>query len=306
MITVVFSTFNGSRTLPKMLESLTSLSAPLGGWKIIAVDNASTDNSSKIINDYKNRLPLTLLHQPKQGKNFALNHALPHCEGDLIVFTDDDIVAPKDWLLCYEQLAQEKPGYSIFGGKIIPHWPDARPEAIVRAIPQGPAYAGHKEDISSGPTTPGMVWGANMAIRTTIFESGVRFNEQVGPSVGSYIMGSETELNSRLAEAGYLFWFQDTPAIQHQIKPEQLSSKWLAGRARRFGRANAHNQYIRHGTPNVPLIMGAPRWQYRALIEGWIMKTLGILKGNDEDMFKGLWKFNFYMGTISEYRNRSA
>jgi glycosyltransferase involved in cell wall biosynthesis len=256
MITVVFSTFNGSQTLPIMLESLTNLAAPHGGWKIIAVDNASTDDSSRIINDYRNRLPLTLLHQPKQGKNFALNYAIPHCEGDLLVFTDDDIIAPTDWLLSYERLAQEERDYAIFGGKIIPHWPDNKPEAIVKAIPQGPAYAVHKEHMCSGPIMPSMVWGPNMAIRSTLFEAGLRFNESIGPSVGNYIMGSETELTSRLAEAGYLCWFEASLAVKHQIRPEQLSPKWLAGRARRFGRHAAHNEHLHNGSPKVSFIMG--------------------------------------------------
>ena len=298
MITVVFSTFNGSRTLPKMLESLTSLAAPHGGWKIIAVDNASTDDSSKIINDYRNRLPITLLYQAKQGKNFALNYAIPHCEGGLIVFTDDDIIAPKNWLLNYERLAQEKRDYAIFGGRIIPHWPDDKPKAIVQSIPQGPAYAVHKEHICSGPTKSGMIWGPNMAIRFSVFEAGIRFNENIGPSVGSYIMGGETELTSRLAEEGYLCWFERAPAVKHQIRPEQLSPTWLAGRARRFGRATAYKKYQSIGIRPVPLITGAPIGHYRAVIEGWVMKTLGSVIRNDQFMLKGLWKFNLHMGGI--------
>jgi hypothetical protein len=144
-----------------------------------------------------------------------------------------------------------------------------------------------------------------MAIRFSIFEAGVRFNESIGPNVGSYIMGSETELTSRLAQAGYLCWFASLPAVKHQIRPEQLSPSWLAGRARRFGRATAYNECQRYGTPTVPFIMGAPRWQYRALIEGWTMKTLGNLIRSERIMLEGLWKFNFHIGTIYEYRNRS-
>ncbi|WP_150913234.1 glycosyltransferase [Marinobacter halotolerans] len=306
MITLAFSTFNGSRTLPSMLESLTTLTPPQGGWEIIAVDNASTDNSSAIINSYKKKLPLKLLHQPKQGKNFALNLALPYCLGEIIVFTDDDILASPDLLLGYERLLTNKLDYTVFGGKIIPHWPDDKPEAIVKTIPLGPAYSLHKEDMHSGPTDPGMVWGANMAIRSDVFKKGARFNECIGPSIGSYIMGSETELNFRLAEAGHLFWFEDSIVVKHQIRPEQLSHKWLAGRAQRFGRANAFNDHKRRDRSNMPIVFGAPRWQYRALVEGWLIKILGILSGNEETMLKGLWNSNFYRGAIYENRKLSS
>jgi glycosyltransferase involved in cell wall biosynthesis len=288
-----------------MLNSLTKVVPPHGGWKIVAVDNASTDDSAKIIKGHMTKLPLTLLYQAKQGKNFALNYAIPYCEGDLTVFTDDDIIASPDWLLGYERLANEKQEYSVFGGRIIAHWPGNEPKAIVQTIPQGPAYAIHKGDMDSGPTTPGMLWGPNIAIRSSVFEGGIRFNEDIGPSVGSYIMGSETELNFRLSDAGYLFWFESPLAVKHQIRPEQLSPTWLAGRAKRFGRATTFKEYQQNGTPKVPLVMGVPRWQYRALIESWAMKIFGKVTQNDCVMLEGLWKFNFYLGTIYEHRSRS-
>ena len=91
MITVIFATYNGSDSLPLMLEALTKIIPPQGGWKLVAVDNASTDNSHEILTNYLPKLPLTILSETQQGKNSALNTGLKAIEGDLVVFTDDDI-----------------------------------------------------------------------------------------------------------------------------------------------------------------------------------------------------------------------
>src|SRR3954469_9397447 len=110
MITVLFSTFNGVDTLPLMLESLTRLTPPPGGWKLVAVDNGSTDGSGDLLRSFAGRLPLTVLSEPAKGKNRALNRGLEITEGDLaggdlVVLTDDDIVAEADWLTAWASVA---------------------------------------------------------------------------------------------------------------------------------------------------------------------------------------------------------
>src|SRR4051812_9217289 len=80
MITVLFSTFNGADTLPVMMESLTRLNPPPGGWKLVAVDNGSTDGSGDLLLSFSGRLPLTVLSEPAKGKNRALNRGLEIAE----------------------------------------------------------------------------------------------------------------------------------------------------------------------------------------------------------------------------------
>ena len=105
MIMVLFSTFNGADTLPAMLESLTRLTPPPGGWKLVAVDNGSTDGSGDLLRSFPGRLPLTVLSEPAKGKNRALNRGLEIAKGDLVVLTDDDIIAGADWLSAWASVA---------------------------------------------------------------------------------------------------------------------------------------------------------------------------------------------------------
>jgi glycosyltransferase involved in cell wall biosynthesis len=75
-ITVVFATHNGADTLPRMLDALEDLETPMGGVKIVAVDNASTDNSAALIKARSASLPVELLTETRRGKSAALNRAL--------------------------------------------------------------------------------------------------------------------------------------------------------------------------------------------------------------------------------------
>jgi glycosyltransferase involved in cell wall biosynthesis len=84
MLTVLMATYNGAMTLPYVLKKYTQLEPPAGGWKVIIVDNGSADQTKEIIATFSRRLPLTYLYEPKQGKNVALNKALPSVSGDLV------------------------------------------------------------------------------------------------------------------------------------------------------------------------------------------------------------------------------
>jgi len=48
MLTVLFATRNGARTLPGVLDSYLKMSVPAGGWKLIIVDNGSTDSTPDV------------------------------------------------------------------------------------------------------------------------------------------------------------------------------------------------------------------------------------------------------------------
>ena len=71
-VTVLFSTYNGGRTLPRMLEALCAVTLPHDRWKIVAVDNNSRDNTREVLEAYRHRLPLEILFEPRQGKEHAL------------------------------------------------------------------------------------------------------------------------------------------------------------------------------------------------------------------------------------------
>jgi glucosyl-dolichyl phosphate glucuronosyltransferase len=240
MLTILFSTYNGMQTLPRMLKQLQEMERP-ERLRIVAVDNRSNDGSLALLQSASEHLPITVFECREPGKNRALNYALDRIvetldDEDLVVVTDDDIVPDQDWLLQLTSAAMAHPSTSVFGGTIRPVWPTDIPKWI-------PDLEGFfavlfaTTSAHNGICTSRDIYGPNMAVRGKLFKQGIRFNPSIGPDGSTQFgMGSESELLRRLERAGHSFFFCEAAAVGHQIKPSLLRWQSVLSRAHRYGR----------------------------------------------------------------------
>jgi L-malate glycosyltransferase len=294
------ATRNRSRILRQVLEAYRQLKEPPSGWKLVVIDNGSTDETSEVIASFANRLPLCSVAEPRLGKNFALNSGLDLVEGDLVVFTDDDAFPRPDWLVQFRETADNKPTYSIFGGAIVPRW-EVSPPDWTAWVPQGPMFSITDPARTDGVTGPKLVFGPNMAIRASIFQSRIRFDPFIGPKGSDYPMGSETELLLRLGQQGHEFWYIAGAVVEHLVREEQLKKDWVLRRAVRFGRGY-YRMYYAPEIPKWKLWWGIPRHLYRDIPKYAIRSALAWLCLNQEVSFRSRWDVNFLSGQASEAR----
>jgi glycosyltransferase involved in cell wall biosynthesis len=301
-ITIVLATYNGERTLPRTLASLGELEAPPCSWNIVVVDNGSTDRTAEILHGFIGKLPITILQEAARGKNRALNRALREPLGDLVVFTDDDIVADPSWLRELHGCAARQPQADIFGGTILPAWEMPPADWILKSIPDSIAFGISDPTWSEGPISPGFIWGANMMVRRRVFDGGQRFNDQVGPNKGLYIMGSETEFTHRIAEMGFLPWYCPQARVCHIIRASQLNREWIMKRAIRFGRLERYRavKIGLEGTRQTFLFgwLNFPRWVLldfaRCYLKGHLLRFLG----GGGNWAGNLWQAHLRLGYI--------
>lgn len=286
-LTVIFSSFNGEQTVAKTLEAFCEVISPVGGWKLISVDNGSTDRTAAIMQSFSQRLPLQILSVPTKGKNIALNAALAHVEGDLIVFTDDDVVPDPQWLCALQNCAHAHPDYGLFGGAIVPHWPHPPPTWILNNLDIGMLYAATLPTLSDGEVTNDLVWGGNMAVRRAIFDDGIRYDSSVGPDgTKHYMMGSEAELIRKLTNLGVKGWFCPSARVKHIIRADQLSKRWILQRYFRHGRSI----YLIDQASRQPgnFIFNVDRWLYRELVITLLKAGYFLILGRRAAWFKAL------------------
>lgn len=295
---MIFATHNGAKTLPMMLQSLTKIEQSVA-WEIIAVDNNSYDGTAIILDSFREALPMTVLRNSKRGKNSGLNLGLRHAKGDLIVFTDDDVIPNTDWLTRFKICAEANQGYDIFAGRILPFWTATPDPIVVNNAPLGTTYALTSDNQVEGPINPGDVWGPNMAVRKSVFKGGHSFNEAVGPDEGNYIMGSETEFTVRVNAAGHKCWFCGAAKVQHIIRQHQMQQKWVIKRAYRSGRGQ-RNSEVTGKASQARKFLGIPRWRFRALLTQYFRLALSSLSGNRDSRFSALWEISFLKGYIIE------
>jgi glycosyltransferase involved in cell wall biosynthesis len=302
-VTILFATLNGAHTLPPMLASLERLQSPAGGWKVVAVDNGSTDDSLAILEQSAAKLPMTVVSEPRRGKNIALNVGLALVEGEIVALTDDDVILPADWLVAIEGVAAQQPDYDIFGGAIVPVWEESPPDWLLRSVDKG-FFA--LTDFPEGPIKSGSVWGPSMAVRTFVFRDH-KFAEGIGP-VGSkvYAMGSETEFTTRAERSGHRCWHFHAAPVGHIIRRNQLEPEWLLQRAynlarglRRIRHTNSDEGLLQLcGYPLRP-VLGLIRAAYNVTTAACIVATARLF-GDFENQFKASSRLRYCRGDFVE------
>jgi hypothetical protein len=299
------TTRNRAGILEGVLDSYTRLTAPPEGWQVVIVDNGSTDSTPEVVRRFAGRLPVTYVLEPQAGKSRAVNAGLRRVAGDLILFTDDDILPCPDWLTQYATAAASQPDYDVFGGPELLKWPCEPPTwAICDKTVRGLCFAHVDRTHRTGPFA-GLLVGGNFAVRARAQVQIGEFNPDVGPMPGAYTMGNEAEFIERLRRAGYQVWWIQDAVAEHIIRPEQVTKKWMWSRAIRAGRGEYRRDVASEGPPK--LMAGLPRWVIRVLVEQLGRVAAAYIRRNERDSFVARWYLNYYAGMLVEARRmRSA
>jgi L-malate glycosyltransferase len=300
MLTVLMATRNRARTLRDVLESYGRLQQPSSGWKLVVVDNGSTDETAAVVSSFQSRLPVHCVSEPRSGKNHALNTGLGMVTGDLVVFTDDDAFPHPDWLVQLREVADTQAAYSMFGGAIVPRW-EVPPPRWIEWLDVRPVYTISSPDLKAGPIHSSLVFGPNMAVRAGILESGIRFNPYMGPRGTTYPMGSETEFTLRLEQQGHKAWFVPSAIVEHFIRESQLKKSWVMQRAVRFGRGQYRLCFAEEVKAR-KLLLGMPRYLFREIYNEALFFAKAWLSRRHEDLFRSRWRLNFLRGKAIEAR----
>ncbi len=94
MIYFLLPAFNEETGLPPVLEAMSGLEFPDEDWQAVVVDDGSTDGTSKLLEDWSQRIPLSVItHDSNRGLGRAMRTGLGHL-GKLI--SDHDAVVALD------------------------------------------------------------------------------------------------------------------------------------------------------------------------------------------------------------------
>jgi GT2 family glycosyltransferase len=193
-ISVVIPIYNAEKTILRCLESI-SLQT-FREFELILVDNNSTDSSVSIIKDFITRnidLHISLLHEPKQGSCSARNRGGRFAKGKIIVNTDPDCIADKDWL---RDIASEFDDDSIGGvaGNIYGFSPKSLTEKFLSIFTL--KGLGEEKTFDSYNLLTGGFATANLSIRKDVFEKIGGFDEDIN------IFGEDHDICARIYKSG--------------------------------------------------------------------------------------------------------
>jgi GT2 family glycosyltransferase len=299
-LTILMATRNGAQTLGRVLEAYRAAARSAAGWKLVVVDNGSTDGTLPLLKSFQSGLPLEILSVPEPGKNRALNAAIGSVEGNLAVLTDDDAIPADGFVAAWSKCRDEQTGYGLFGGSIEPLFDIEAPRWLGQH-PHGAAMLFGERALGEGAIGWDAIHGGNMAVRREVFDAGFRFDEALGPNGSDpfYPMGSESEFCRRVAQAGYQCWSAPAAKVFHIVRDYQLLPPYWALRARRSGRGRAFMLATDSSGSMQPPPFAKSRWNgtREAFRDG-----LKMMSPFPVHRFEALCSRNFREGFFEEWR----
>jgi len=100
-LSVILRTYNRADSLRKALEAFSRLVVPPSlNWELLLVDNNSKDHTHEVTDEFAKSSQFTVRYvfAKAQGRSNALNTGIAAAQGDVLAFTDDDVLLHPDWL----------------------------------------------------------------------------------------------------------------------------------------------------------------------------------------------------------------
>ncbi len=228
-ITVILCTYNRCQSLAKALDSIAAQTFPKPvEWEVLVVDNNSIDQTREVVGEFCRNYPgrFRYLSEPQQGLSYARNAGIRKAQGDILAFTDDDVVVKPDWLW---NLTSALYGgkWAGAGGRIIPVWPRPLPSWLSTDDPNTMgSFAPFDLGAGAGPLAR-PPYGGNMAFRREAFEKYGGFRGDLGRS-GSNLQGREDiEFGNRLLAGGERLRYEPCAVVLHPVPECRMEKRYV-------------------------------------------------------------------------------
>ena len=195
---VIVPAFNAELILPACLEALCRQSMPEQNYEIIVVNDGSTDNTSKIAEQFD----VKAIYQTNRGPAAARNKGVGEARGDIILFTDSDCIPDRGWIqemtLPFEnpEVVGVKGAYKTHQTRLAARFSQAEFE--------------DRYDLLQQQTSIDMIDTYSAAFRKDIFQKTGGFDERF-PVANN----EDTDFSYRLATAGHKLVFNRDAFVYH-------------------------------------------------------------------------------------------
>jgi glucosyl-dolichyl phosphate glucuronosyltransferase len=246
-VSIIIPTYNRAKLLPLTLDSFLNQDYPRDRYEIIVANNNSTDDTSQVLEGYTRRSLIKAFTEKRQGVHYARNSAAKIASGDILYFTDDDMLADPQLLSELVRVFELDPLIASATGKIIGKFDVEPPEWVRKHLinyylsltdPQTPDTVIISRD--------DLVFSCHQAIKRAPFFQCGGFNPE--NTAGVWIGDGETGLGIKLKQAGYKFAYTPTSIIHHMIPPTRTTTSYLVKRIGNQGNCDSYTEYRQHRT----------------------------------------------------------
>jgi glycosyltransferase involved in cell wall biosynthesis len=225
---VIVPTKNRPRYLRTALESLVGQSMDRDDYELLVVDDGPSPGTRDVAEQVAARTGGRIGYVEREGKpglNSARNTGVAAADSSFLVFVDDDVEAPPQWLSELVEGRRRHPGCLVFGGPIRLRLEGSRLRMCGRESPPITTLDGGERDREIE-----LVWGANMAIDRAAFDL-------AGPFDPGVPYGFDEDMwERRLRAAGGRIMYLARAGLVHRRDRRDSRLRSLSREAYRRGR----------------------------------------------------------------------
>ncbi len=241
-VSVVIPTYNRSGLLRQTVSSLLAQTYPQDRIEILIVDNNSSDDTWSVIAELEaENSRVRGIREVRRGAHFARNTGALAARGEVLYFTDDDMLAD-DSLLTHivEGFAADDKVASVTG-KVLPRWDTEPPVWVLEHLKNsllslndlGEALMVTDED-------PG-IFSCHQAVLRDVFIRAGGFNPDT--NAGRFTGDNETGLNIKIRKLGYRFAYVGSSVTHHMIPASRMTQQYLNSRLADQGFCDSYTDY---------------------------------------------------------------
>ncbi|MCS6813256.1 MAG: glycosyltransferase [Cyanobacteria bacterium] len=222
LVTVAVCTRDRPDDMQLCLSALSKLDYP--NLEILVVDNAPTTDSTRNLIE-GNYPQVRYVCEPRPGLDWARNRAILEAKGEIIAYTDDDVVVDPLWVKALAWVFVENPQVMAVTGLVVPYELETKAQVLFEHY--GGFGRGFEPKWFIGAAAPSKSvaslygaagqfgTGANMAFRRSLFEQIGGFDPAL--DVGTVTNGGgDIEMFFRVLKEGYTLVYTPTAIVRHR------------------------------------------------------------------------------------------
>ncbi|MDL5534483.1 glycosyltransferase, partial [Bifidobacterium longum] len=210
LVSVIIPVYNDAEGLRKCLHALSVQEPRRGGYEVIVVDNASTEDIKSVVDQFPN--VKYLLHK-KPGSYSSRNFGALHAAGSVLAFTDGDCVPAQDWLKkgAYQLLSSQTP--RIVTGRIVLTWLNGKgPRTIAGWWERIFGFNYQRLGLLGQPYIKHGVTASMFMLRDTF--------DKLGGFTEDHFSGGDTDFSNRCNARGIKVRFEPDVVVAHPARED--------------------------------------------------------------------------------------
>lgn len=292
---IIVCSYNRAESLKDTLAALAALKTPPDlQWEVLVVDNNSRDHTRQVVEAAQRDWPrLRYVFESAQGLSHARNRGIAEAAGEVILFTDDDVLPEPEWLeTTLDGLARHQA--DACGGYIAPIWETAPPAWLTERFYGFLAVRTDRSDdyiISEPSQAP---FGANMAFRKAVFDRAGLFDTSRGRKGKVLASGEDGEMFERILNAGCKAVFLGRSRVHHKVESFRLTKRYF----RRWRMQTSKNLAISRGVAGERRVCNIPLYLVPQFLRAVMRVPVGHLTQSSDEAFNREMVVCHFLGTF--------